>query len=63
MIYKTQAEQIPDKIEEELTERPDSFPQLSGKFSGLRKFRVGNYLQIQHLLPNIMKKMKSNSIF
>ena len=42
-IDKTQAEQILEKIEKELSENPDSYPQLSGKFFGLRKFRVDNY--------------------
>ena len=51
-IDKTQAEQILDKIEKELSENPDSYPQLSGKFSGLRKFRVGNYRIIFTLIED-----------
>jgi len=42
-IDKTKAAHILDKIETDLSESPDSYPQLSGKFSGLRKYRVGNY--------------------
>jgi len=31
------------KIEDELPEKAETFPSLTGKFSGLRKFRVGDY--------------------
>lgn len=51
-IDKTKAEQILDRIEKGLTENPDAFPQLSGKFSGLRKFRVGNYRIIFSILED-----------
>jgi len=51
-IDKTKTEQILGKIEKELTENPDAFPQLSGKFSGLRKFRVGNYRIIFTLIED-----------
>jgi mRNA interferase RelE/StbE len=39
-IDKDQAERILRKIEEELPDKADSFPALTGKFAGLRKFRV-----------------------
>ena len=42
-IDKDQADRILRKIEKELPEKAEAFPILSGKFSGLRKFRVGNY--------------------
>lgn len=51
-IDKTKAAHILDKIETELSESPDSYPQLTGKFSGLRKFRVGNYRIIYSILDN-----------
>jgi mRNA interferase RelE/StbE len=51
-IDKAQTWQILNKIDEELTENPDSFPQLSGKFSGLRKFRAGNYRIICSVLED-----------
>jgi len=38
------------KIEEELPEKAEFFPVLSGKFSGLRKFRVGNYRVIYSII-------------
>jgi mRNA interferase RelE/StbE len=42
-IDKDQAEKILNKIEQELPEKAETFSILSGRFSGLRKFRVGNY--------------------
>ena len=42
-IDKDQADKILKKIEEELPEKAEKFPKLTGKFSGLRKFRVGDY--------------------
>ena len=35
--------EILDKIETELTGNADKYPSLKGKFTGLRKFRVGDY--------------------
>jgi len=42
-IDKKQIKRIIDKIEKDLSENPESCPELKGKFSGLRKFRVGDY--------------------
>jgi mRNA interferase RelE/StbE len=42
-IDKDQVDRILSKIEDELPEKAEAFPVLSGKFSGLRKFRVGEY--------------------
>jgi len=42
-IDKVQAERILTKIEEDLPEKADSFPSLTGRFAGLRRFRVGDY--------------------
>jgi len=49
-IGKDQVDRILRKIEEELPEKADTIPLLSGKFSGLRKFRVGNYRFIYSIL-------------
>ena len=38
------------KIEDELPEKAEAFPLLSGKFSGLRKFRVGDYRVIYSII-------------
>ena len=51
-IDKSKALQILDKIEKELSESPDSYPQLTGKFSGLRKFRIGDYRIIFSILKD-----------
>lgn len=42
-IDKVQVERILKKIEDELPQKAESFPTLTGKFSGLRKFRVGDF--------------------
>ena len=41
-IDKDQASRILSKIEEELPQKAETFPVLAGKFSGLRKFRIGD---------------------
>jgi len=51
-IDKTQVKYILDKIENELVENANKYPALSGKFSGLRKFRVGDYRVIFTILDN-----------
>ena len=42
-IDRVQANKILRKIEDELPVKAETFPVLTGKFSGLRKFRVGDY--------------------
>ena len=42
-IDKEQAKRILDKIEAELPQKTETLPTLTGKFSGLRKFRVGEF--------------------
>jgi len=49
-IDKDQSARILRKIDEELPEKAESFPILSGNFSGLRKFRVGDYRVIYSIL-------------
>ena len=49
-IDKDQSARILSKIEGELPEKAESFPVLSGKFSGLRKFRVGDYRVIYSII-------------
>jgi len=49
-IDKNQTERILDKIDEELPDKAESFPVLAGKFSGLRKFRVGDYRVIYSII-------------
>ena len=42
-IDDEEAVRILERIEFELPAKAGNFPMLSGKFSGLRKFRVGDY--------------------
>ena len=42
-IDKEQAKRILNKIESELPQKAEMFPTLTGKFSGLRRFRVGDF--------------------
>jgi mRNA interferase RelE/StbE len=42
-LPKAEARRVLDKIERELTVRPDSCPSLKGQFAGLRRLRVGSY--------------------
>ena len=49
-IANDQIDRILIKIETELPEKAENFPTLSGKFSGLRKFRVGDYRVIYSII-------------
>ena len=49
-LDKREASSILDQIENDLSEHPASFPVLKGKFSGLRKYRVGDYRVIYLIL-------------
>ena len=51
-IGKDQAERILAKIEEQLPDKADNFPSLTGKFAGLRKFRVGDYRVIYAIIED-----------
>ena len=46
------AERILHKIEDELPAKAEAFPALTGKFSGLRKFRVGDYRVVYSLIDD-----------
>ncbi len=47
---REQADRILTRIEEELPSKAEKFPILSGRFAGLRKFRVGDYRVIYSVL-------------
>ena len=51
-IDKDLADRILKKIEDELPEKAESFPVLTGKFSGLRKFRVGDYRVVYFIMED-----------
>ena len=42
-IEKSEADRILRKIAAELPAKAEALPELRGKYSGLKKFRVGNY--------------------
>jgi len=51
-LPKAEASRILEHIEKELTKQPASHPVLRGRFSGLRKLRIGDYRVIYALLGN-----------
>jgi mRNA interferase RelE/StbE len=51
-IDKVQTERILTRIEEHLPEKADNFPALTGKFAGLRRFRVGDYRVIYTIIED-----------
>lgn len=51
-ISKDQVKRILDKIETDLSSAPEQFPELKGKFAGLRKYQVGDYRIIFAIIGN-----------
>ncbi len=51
-MNKDQIKRILGKIETDLSTMPEQFPELKGKFSGLRKYRVGDYRIIFAIVAN-----------
>jgi mRNA interferase RelE/StbE len=49
-VANEQVDRILKKIEEELPEKAETFPVLTGRFSGLRKFRVADYRVIYSII-------------
>jgi mRNA interferase RelE/StbE len=49
-LEKREAKRILDQIEQSLSRHPESFPELKGKFAGLRKMRLGDYRVIFAIL-------------
>jgi mRNA interferase RelE/StbE len=49
-IEKKQADEILRKIDDALPQKAETFPLLAGQFSGLRKFRVGDYRVIYSII-------------
>ena len=47
---KTKAKEILEKIQDELSENAPKNPKLKGKFSGLRKYRIGDYRVIYSII-------------
>ena len=57
-IDKEQASKILKKIEDELPEKAETLPVLTGKFSGLRKFRIGDFRVIFSIIGDIALILK-----
>ncbi len=51
-IDKTQVRKILNRLEQDLSEKADSFPPLKGHFAGLRKYRIGDYGVIFAIIGN-----------
>jgi mRNA interferase RelE/StbE len=51
-LSKDDVERIRDKIKQTLPEKANTFPLLTGKFAGLRKFRIGDYRVIYTIIEN-----------
>ena len=49
-LSKAETRSILDQIEEELSEKADTYPVFKGQFAGLRKYRVGDYRVIYVIL-------------
>ncbi len=45
-----EANRILDQIEEELSEKADTYPTLKGQSAGLRKYRIGDHRVIYAIL-------------
>jgi len=57
-IDKINAKRIMDKIDEDLIHDPDRFPALSGTFTGMRKYRVGDYRVIFVIIEDCVLILK-----
>lgn len=51
-LPKAEADRILNEIEQELSKNADTHPILKGQFTGLRKFRIGDYRVIYAILGN-----------
>ena len=51
-INKTDTDLILNKIEKDLSDNPLKYPVLTGKFSGLRKYKIGDYRIIYTVLTD-----------
>ena len=49
-LPEAEADRILNTIEQELSKNADTYPVLKGQFTGLRKYRIGDYRVIYALL-------------
>ncbi len=59
-LNKDDVKRILNKIGQDLPEKADTFPLLAGKFSGLRKFRIGDYRVIYTIIENTALVLRIN---
>ena len=57
-IDKVKVDRILKRIQEYLPEKADRLPVLTGKFAGLRKFRVGDYRVIFTIIEDTCLVLK-----
>jgi mRNA interferase RelE/StbE len=57
-LSKSEAKRILNQIEQELVKDPASNPVLKGQFTGLRKYRVGDYRVIYSLLKTEIRILR-----
>lgn len=57
-LSKSGVRRILDQLEQELAEDPESNPVLKGQFTGLRKYRVGDYRVIYSLLKTEIRILR-----
>ena len=62
-IDQDQVDRILIKIETELPQKAEKFPMLSGKFSGLRKFRIGDYRVIYSIIGDTALILRNRSLW
>ena len=62
-IDKDQVDRILMKIESELPQKAENFPMLAGKFSGLRKFRIGDYRVIYSIIGDTALILRNRSLW
>ena len=51
-LSKAEARCVLNQIEKGLSENADTYPVLKGQFTGLRKYRIGDYRVIYAILRN-----------
>jgi mRNA interferase RelE/StbE len=54
-LPKNEVKRILDKIDSELPARAHLFPELKGKYKGMRKFRIGNYRVVFDIVGDIVR--------
>lgn len=49
-VPKAEADRILNEVEQELSKNADAYPVLKGKFTGLRRYRIGDYRVIYAII-------------